>query len=94
MSMWWDDDAKKYRSSFIAKLAYGRYTWPVWRWFMHKLPGDVVEDLKMPMIWFVGTMDKVWRWVVVFPVAVVLLFSVRLLLFIPGFRCVQPKAKL
>jgi hypothetical protein len=80
MSLWWDDDAKKYRSSLIAKLAYGQWTWPVWRWFVHKLPGDVVEDLKIPMIRFVGTVDKIWQRAVVVPVAIALLLIVRLLL--------------
>ena len=89
--MWWDDAAQKYRSSFIGHLAYGRWTWPVWRWFMQRLPGDVADDLKMPLIRFVGTLDKMWRWVIVFPIAVVLLVILRLLLFIPGFRCGEPK---
>lgn len=86
MSMWWDGDAKKYRSSLVAKIAYGRWTWPVWRWLMHKLPGDTVEDLKIPLIRFVGRIDEVWCFITA-AVLLSALLVIRLLTMLPWFTC-------
>lgn len=86
MSVWWDDDAKKYRSTLPCKVFYV-WGWPAIRWLLHNAMSEEQAH------WFgihvgirlVSAVDKAWRWGIVTPLVVVLLTLFRLLTLLPGF---------
>lgn len=93
MSMWWDDDARKYRSTLVYKVFYV-WGWPAIRFVLHNcMKPEQAHRLALHFgIRFVGRIDKLWCWGIVFPAALIAFAILRILLFIPGFHCTPPEA--
>lgn len=91
MSVWWDTDTQKYRSTLVHKVFYV-WGWPVLRWTLFRcVSGEQAHWLAIHVgIRLVDRIERIWTWSIVFPAAVVFLIVLRLLLFIPGFYMSRP----
>jgi len=94
MSVWWDDDAQRYRSSLVYKVFYV-WTWPLTGWVMrHCLRPEQAHWFAIHVaIRFVAVVDRLWQRCFVLPAVVLFFLGLRLLLFLPGFHCTPPADK-
>jgi hypothetical protein len=94
VSVWWDNNTKKYHSSLVHKVFYV-WCWPVFQWFLYNcLKPEQAHWLAIHVaIPTVGRIDRIWSGLVtgsllalLIPLAVI----IRLLLFLPWFTYTLP----
>lgn len=92
MSMWWDADAKKYRSTLVHKVFYV-WGWRVSRWTMFNCMSSerahwFAVHVGLPLVYRI---DRAWVWATTWffwvPVVFVLAAMIRLLTMLPWFTC-------
>lgn len=84
MSVWWDDNAQKYRTSLVYKIFYV-WGWPALRWIMYNcMKPETAHVFALHFgIPFVGRLDRVWSAIAAAPLCALILL-LRLLAFLPG----------
>lgn len=95
MSTWWDNDAKKHRSTLVYKVFYV-WGWPAARWIMFNCISSerahtFAVHWAIPIIYRI---DRVWCFASsIFWLAVLLplIVVIRLLTLLPGFTCEIPE---
>lgn len=91
MSEWWDSNAGRYRRSFVYKVFYV-WGWRPLRWCLFKLPEEKAHHLGIYGLNIVGKFDDIWSKIVTVA-AVVAIFFLRLLSFLPGCSWNVPNNK-
>lgn len=95
MSTWWDDDAKRYQSTFVYKVFYV-WGWPVARWVMYNcMSSERAHTFALHWaIPIIGRIDRVWTFMVTvlaFVVLLLLMLVIRLLILLPWFTFEAPR---
>lgn len=86
MSIWYDSDAKRYRSSLLHKIFY-KYGWKPIRKIMFLLPSEFAHHRGIESIYIVYKLDRIYQFLKLLVIIPILLFLL-LLSHLPGFTLI------
>ena len=92
MSMWWDENKQKYKTSLIYKIFY-QWIWPVTRFFLFKINPETAHHFGIISISIIYKIEQIYQYLIAIPLILILIL-IRLISFLPGFTWKIPDSEI